>query len=48
MSQETGWQLPSEYVALQDTVRDFMAREVRPAEDKVEFDAIKAAARRPR
>jgi acyl-CoA dehydrogenase len=41
MSQETGWQLPSEYVALQQTVRDFMTREVRPAEDKAEFDSIK-------
>jgi acyl-CoA dehydrogenase len=37
---ETGWRLPDEYVMLRDTVRDFMTREVRPAEEKTEFDSI--------
>lgn len=36
----TGWRLPDEYVLLQQTVRDFMIREVRPAEEKTEFDSI--------
>ena len=33
------WSLPDEYVMLADTVRRFMEREVRPAEDKLEHDA---------
>ncbi len=33
------WQLPPEYTMLRDTVRRFMATEVRPAEDTVEHDA---------
>ena len=33
------WNLPHEYVMLGETVRRFMEREVRPAEDKVPHDA---------
>src|ERR1700730_437315 len=40
MPHATGWRRPDEYVMLQDTVRDFMTREVRPAEEKTEFDSI--------
>ena len=36
----TGWKLPDEYVMLQETVRDFMTRAVRPEEEKSEFDSI--------
>ena len=37
---DTGsWDLPGEYKMLRDTVRRFMEREVRPAEDKLEHDA---------
>lgn len=33
------WELPEEYKMLRETVRRFMEREVRPAEEKVEHDA---------
>jgi acyl-CoA dehydrogenase len=33
------WDLPDEYKLLRDTVRRFMEREVRPAEDRLEHDA---------
>lgn len=33
-----GWQLPEELVALQDTVRRFMERDVRPVEDALPHD----------
>lgn len=33
------WELPEEYRQLRDTVRRFMEREVKPAEDRVEHDA---------
>ena len=33
------WALPDEYVMLADTVRRFMERDVRPAEDKMPHDA---------
>jgi len=36
----TGWQLPDEYVMLRDTVRRFMADEVKSVEDKLPHDSI--------
>ncbi len=38
------WELPHELTLLQDTVRKFMATEVRPVEDTVEHDAYKLPA----
>jgi acyl-CoA dehydrogenase len=40
----TGWQLPDEYVMLRDTVRRFMAEEVKPVEDRLPHDAIAPSA----
>lgn len=40
MEQTAGsWQLPEEYRMLRDTVRRFMDKEVRPAEERLEHDA---------
>ncbi len=40
MDQTTGsWDLPEEYKMLRETVRRFMEKEVRPAEEKVEHDS---------
>lgn len=39
MDQTGSWDLPDEYKMLRDTVRRFMEREVRPAEEQVEHDA---------
>lgn len=39
MDSTGSWELPAEYRMLRETVRRFMEREVRPAEDKVEHDA---------
>ena len=41
---DTGWRLPDEYVMLQETVRDFMTREVRPEEEKIRIRLDHAAA----
>ena len=39
----TGWQLPDEYVMLRETVRRFMADEVKPVEDALPHDAVSPA-----
>ena len=39
MDQTGSWSLPEEYKMLRDTMRRFMEREVRPAEDKTEHDS---------
>ena len=39
----TGWRLPDEYAMLRDTVRRFMAEEVKPVEDKLPHDSIAPA-----
>jgi acyl-CoA dehydrogenase len=39
MDTNGSWELPEEYRMLRDTVRRFMAQEVRPEEDKLEHDA---------
>lgn len=36
----TAWEMPEELVMLRRTVADFMEQEVRPAEEKVDFDAV--------
>ena len=39
MDSTGSWELPPEYTMLRETVRRFMDREVRPAEEKVEHDS---------
>ncbi|MQA84193.1 MAG: acyl-CoA dehydrogenase [Streptosporangiales bacterium] len=45
MTADSGaWEMPEELVMLRRTVADFMEHEVRPAEDKLEFDAVELPA----
>ena len=39
LDQTGSWTLPEEYVLLGDTVRRFMERDIRPAEEKLAHDA---------
>ena len=39
MDTNGSWELPEEYRMLRETVRRFMAQEVRPEEDKLPHDA---------